>query len=682
MDVNEQLETIKDFIKREIKTLEDLLHPIESILCEPKDSQLEHAGFSAAFNVLASSCISVKEANDALISNVNNLLNLLKPMIPWHSNKKEMLEMFYLDGNSPWSVWLTYNPSTDIDSLYKVLEQRHSQKMLKKLQNPKVGDFICCLDKKILFRAVIIEVCNTRIKVINVDRYNIKIIKLDACYEITNDLCEIHAYSIQCCLTKDNKFENKWNEDLGQLLQNTLRECRLTVRIVEEIRSLPPLFVVEMHAFNEALEVETNISEWISSRLLPELKNLPIDHDHVLDYFSDEALDPFLSVSNVSQSISVLSSLEHNREKNQPLPNAQIDVSKSIKNITLEENYTKDKPRNRLAHLMNADTAGTSNTIASLKSDNNLFVAEKSSTNLSFSDVYSPNGIVSFRPSENVVIPTGPSTGKEINQVYDESLLNGFREDSVIPGNYIPTDDDKICSFFIKKGFCWKPSCKKLHTKISRDKWTEDSAELYTDTINSPNLPAIGTFITLKVTFVVLCNIFYALLPDDFSDTGEGCETAASLNKSLNSPEAKKEFKFLNTPPCLGQLLVAYSSKKSMWLRASVRDVLDNGILQVFFVDYGVTEELSLDKCREIEPQFIHLPCQAVYCTLANVFVESSMDKEGKSYVESLLLDQEIEVEIIDSDVINNRLEVVAFHNGVNINNLLIEQGYCLPFDR
>lgn len=39
-------------------------------------------------------------------------------------------------------------------------------------------------------------------------------------------------------------------------------------------------------------------------------------------------------------------------------------------------------------------------------------------------------------------------------------------------------------------------------------------------------------------------------------------------------------------------------------------------MFQVFFVDYGVTEELSLDKCREIESQFIHLPCQVVFNSL------------------------------------------------------------------
>lgn len=181
----------------------------------------------------------------------------------------------------------------------------------------------------------------------------------------------------------------------------------MTVRIVEEIWALPPLFVVELYAFNEALEVETNISEWIASSLLPELKTLPFDHDHVLDHFSDEALDPFVGVSNVAQSVSVPSSLEHYRDKNQPSPNSLIDVSRSIKNITLEENSTKDKPRNRLAHLMNADIAGISNTTVSLKPHNNLFVTEKSTTNLNFSDVYSSNGMVQFRPSESVVVPTG-----------------------------------------------------------------------------------------------------------------------------------------------------------------------------------------------------------------------------------------------------------------------------------
>lgn len=34
MDMNEKLQTIRDFIKEEIKSLEGLLHPIESILSE------------------------------------------------------------------------------------------------------------------------------------------------------------------------------------------------------------------------------------------------------------------------------------------------------------------------------------------------------------------------------------------------------------------------------------------------------------------------------------------------------------------------------------------------------------------------------------------------------------------------------------------------------------------------
>nr|XP_024214019.1 uncharacterized protein LOC106692498 isoform X2 [Halyomorpha halys] len=651
-----QLELIKDFIKDEVKYLEDLIPSIDSILSELQENKVEHADLSSAVTALASSCKSVEEANGTLMRNLNNISSLFKPTIQWHSNKKEMLEMFYLDGNSPWSIWLTYNPSTDIDGLYKILEHRHSKGMLKKLLNPKVGDFICCYDKKILFRAVIIEVCNTRIKVINVDRYNVKIIKLETCFEITKDLCETHAYSIQCCLMKDRKFENNWNEDLGRLLQNTLKECRLTVRIVEEIRALPPLFLVEMYAFNEALEVETNISEWISSRLLPELKNLPSDHNHVLDYFSDEALDPYLvGVSDFVQSSSVPSNLEQCRDKITSSPNGVVDVSKSIQDISLEENSSKDKPRNRLAHLMNADLTGTSSTTVSLKTDSNSCVADILSNNLDCSNVYSSNGIVPFRTNEN--IRAGPSTGTETNEVYDETVLNNFREDSVIPGNYIPTDDDRICVFFLKKGFCWKPSCKKLHTKVSRDKWTEDSAELYANPINSLILPAIGSSVTLKVTYVLSCSIFYALLPDNFSGNGEVCETADTLNKSLNSLEVKKAFKLLNTPPCLGQLLIAYCNEKFMWLRASVRDVLDNDILLVFFVDYGLMEEVSMDKCREIEPQFIHLPCQAVYCTLANLFVESTMEVEGKMFMESLLLDQEIEVKIVDRKTIRYQFD-------------------------
>ena len=53
------------------------------------------------------------------------------------------------------------------------------------------------------------------------------------------------------------------------------------------------------------------------------------------------------------------------------------------------------------------------------------------------------------------------------------------------------------------------------------------------------------------------------------------------MNKSLNSAEAKREFKLLKSPPCFGQFLIAYSEEKSMWLRGIVRDIYDNNILQV-----------------------------------------------------------------------------------------------------
>ena len=180
------------------------------------------------------------------------------------------------------------------------------------------------------------------------------------------------------------------------------------------MQSIPPLFVVEMYAFNEALELETNISNWILSGLLPEINNLSDDYDHVLDYISDDALDPFLFFSNTL----ISSSMENNKE-NTPSssPKSLVEnVSGAIQNVLLDDSC-KEKPRNRLAHLINSKTdtplTPKDSTIITqanevyTKSDVDVHVTEKCSKNLSYPDIYSSNGISHYTPESSMIPPLG-----------------------------------------------------------------------------------------------------------------------------------------------------------------------------------------------------------------------------------------------------------------------------------
>ncbi|XP_066211537.1 tudor domain-containing protein 1 [Saccopteryx leptura] len=89
------------------------------------------------------------------------------------------------------------------------------------------------------------------------------------------------------------------------------------------------------------------------------------------------------------------------------------------------------------------------------------------------------------------------------------------------------------------------------------------------------------------------------------------------LNKSLAELGQQKlanDFKAEVGKPCC-----AFFAGDGNWYRALVKEIVPNGNVKVHFVDYGNTEEVTVDELRMITPELLKLPFQAIQCWLVDI---------------------------------------------------------------
>lgn len=65
-------------------------------------------------------------------------------------------------------------------------------------------------------------------------------------------------------------------------------------------------------------------------------------------------------------------------------------------------------------------------------------------------------------------------------------------------------------------------------------------------------------------------------------------------------------------------MVAAKFSYDNKWYRAEVINVVEDSQYEVFFVDYGDLEVLSIDNVFELRTDMLSLRLQAVECSLAN----------------------------------------------------------------
>ncbi|KAF6206728.1 hypothetical protein GE061_017964, partial [Apolygus lucorum] len=279
-----------------------------------------------------------------------------------------------------------------------------------------------------------------------------------------------------------------------------------------------------------------------------------------------------------------------------------------------------------------------------------------------------------------------PSCYVEINPGCNEESFENVI--SNLEDEYQPQDEKRICWFFQKKGFCNRIGCNKEHAEKT-NKWTDDVAVIEKGPFNNIDLPRPGSTTFLQVQHVENATTFYSTLHDIYAEVNEfGVrETLESLYQDLNSCNiTTSPHPLLDTMPAISEMVLAMGLQrtlgpKSKWLRATVTEILDASTMEVFFLDFGNKEIVSIKNIRKIRPQFLHLPSQAVRTTLSSIQVVPEHRDSGKRFLGQLIKGKLMKAEVVIRDIINAELEVVLFdENGDSINNLMAAKGYCEPY--
>lgn len=246
---------------------------------------------------------------------------------------------------------------------------------------------------------------------------------------------------------------------------------------------------------------------------------------------------------------------------------------------------------------------------------------------------------------------------------------------------YSPKDEERFCKFYARDGRCYKgANCKKEHVLCHPGGWISDKEEVFQEAFSQVVLPEVGETVFLQVTCVIRINLFYIIFNVDENPAEE---TLLTLNRYINDKNNLKNLRKLKVTPAVGQLVLAHYHQDGIWYRARVIDTdNDNNLVQVFFVDYGNTEWVNEMYVRDIEPQYLHLPFQAIESSLAFTEMNASVDDDSLETVISVfrcLTDcpQPLRAKIISKDDTLKKLELQLFDvNDHDIALMLADTGF------
>ncbi|XP_054261388.1 uncharacterized protein LOC128985640 isoform X2 [Macrosteles quadrilineatus] len=500
-------------------------------------------------------------------------------------------------------------------------------------------------------------------------------------------------------------FVNKNNKHLDKLLEDMCKyystQEKLEFSSWQEARSkLGQFCVCQWPDDNKWYRVE--VLEWCTESNL--VKVWFVDYgntDSVLFTCLQPLLKIFGKLSICSQECHLAK--VHPLIKGQPWSKDAIDYFKSIVQVTtnahlysikvVESHDNNRKNKSSLSVVLFDDGPVTIND--ALVARGYAWTKKKSA------DSVSSNSSDLFQSTEDVstITPSEPNPLLENFNEWDpmkedfESVRNNpainMEDACVAVSGYSAKDEQRICKFYARRGFCHKKFCTREHTKPNPDGVTTDKIEMYNaESFPQINLPKAGEIVKLKITQIETITTFYAQLEeskgisleDEFE---EDPETLTSLVNTINNPQNVMFYKKLALlPPPIGEMVLAKEPSTRLWHRARVTSE-EEGIpeCEVMFVDYGTTAIVQHQHLRSMENRFIHLPFQAVECCLANVNpLNNHSTEEGVAMLREILINQVVTARIYQSQEENNQLQVlVLLNNGKDLGNYLVEKNYCLP---
>ena len=125
-----------------------------------------------------------------------------------------------------------------------------------------------------------------------------------------------------------------------------------------------------------------------------------------------------------------------------------------------------------------------------------------------------------------------------------------------------------------------------------------------------------------------------------------------------------------------GDFVLACYSADSVWYRAKVVKVHSDTCVEVFFIDYGNTEEISPVEMVMCPENFLELPAQAIPCSLAYVPNRDSWPADYKTLLSDLVEEKvlRLTVEVPASQGMIPSISLVDPESAINVSDAVLHQ--------
>ncbi|CAI9739538.1 Hypothetical predicted protein [Octopus vulgaris] len=183
--------------------------------------------------------------------------------------------------------------------------------------------------------------------------------------------------------------------------------------------------------------------------------------------------------------------------------------------------------------------------------------------------------------------------------------------------------------------------------------------------IKHADLLPVGSVLNVYVSFIYSAAQFYV-----HYETSCIQEIDAELN--LHCQKRHVDIKALQ----IGGFCVAQYSDNDAWYRASILDIDDEkGEVEVYYVDYGNTERVSIDRITKLPTSVAHYPAQAILCALFQLIPpqEETDFEASKQEFGALAQDQlQAKTVLIDNKVCHVILINPESPSKLSINDILV----------
>ena len=197
------------------------------------------------------------------------------------------------------------------------------------------------------------------------------------------------------------------------------------------------------------------------------------------------------------------------------------------------------------------------------------------------------------------------------------------------------------------------------------------SSQTQSDVQIAPVTPVMNSPMECSVSFVVSPRDFYCQL------TSEAEPFDRLMNKLYAYYGEQEEGASLRSP-VVGTYCAAPYSSDGSWYRGRLKDVTSKGV-SVHYIDYGNTDQVEVEKLRELDPEFLGMPAQALKCQLSSLTpVSGQWSGESAAMFHELVMEKAEAVQVIFvSQLTRGCFEVQVSVKGEDVAQRIVEAGHA-----